>query len=169
MNEWECLSLLRQAEQNKITRLTARNQDKLRSNSVFTLELHRNGSVVSKLQICDLGGSEEITEEEKKGARIVFDLKKITASITALGKVFAAMCKGNSKIPYRDSKLTRLLAESIIGPKACTYLISCLSPAQIDVKETERTLSFTTNLLNQKETRVEYIKDLAKELRSESP
>ena len=70
------------------------------------------------------------------------EAKMINKSLSALGNVINALTDGRSKhIPYRDSKLTRLLQESL-GGNACTVLVICCSPSSYNAVETVSTLRF---------------------------
>ena len=64
-----------------------------------------------KLNLCDLAGSEKIQKEDSMGAQQFSELKTINLSLSSLGKVISALAQGKKKdhIPYRDSKITRLL------------------------------------------------------------
>ncbi len=64
-----------------------------------------------KLNLCDLAGSEKIQKDENMGAQHFIELKTINLSLSCLGKVISSLAQGKKKdhIPYRDSKITRLL------------------------------------------------------------
>jgi hypothetical protein len=63
----------------------------------------------SKLNLCDLAGSEKIDKLEEMEAGHFSELKNINISLTSLGKVIKLLAQGSTFVPYRDSKLTRLL------------------------------------------------------------
>lgn len=70
------------------------------------------------------------------------EAKNINKSLSALGNVISALADGNkTHIPYRDSKLTRILQESL-GGNARTTIIICCSPASFNEAETKSTLEF---------------------------
>ena len=70
------------------------------------------------------------------------EAKNINKSLSALGNVISALADGNkSHIPYRDSKLTRILQESL-GGNARTTIVTCCSPASFNESETKTTLDF---------------------------
>lgn len=70
------------------------------------------------------------------------EAKNINKSLSALGNVISALADGNkTHIPYRDSKLTRILQESL-GGNARTTIIICCSPASFNESETKSTLDF---------------------------
>ena len=107
-----------------------------RSHSIFQLLIEtdkcdENGMLKrGKLNLCDLAGSEKINKEEAMNKNHLEELKTINLSLTTLGKVISALGKkGKSSmhIPYRDSKITRFLQDSL-GGSTRTYLVACISP-----------------------------------------
>ena len=96
-----------------------------------------------KLNICDLAGSEKIGTEEHLGPQHMMELKTINLSLSTLGKVISSLSQGKSKtyIPYRDSKITRLLQDSL-GGNTKTTLIAAVSPLLDCSDETISTLKF---------------------------
>ena len=102
---------------------------------------------VGKLNLVDLAGSERLSASDASGARLQ-ESKKINTSLSALGNVVAALSdRANGRlrahIPYRDSKLTRLLEDSL-GGNCKTTLIALVSPAAHAFPETLSTLKFAT-------------------------
>ena len=97
----------------------------------------------AKLNLCDLAGSEKINKEEDMVNGHFMELKTINLSLTTLGKVISALAKSKKAIhvPYRDSKITRLLQDSI-GGNTKTYLIATVNPLKDHVEETISTLKF---------------------------
>jgi len=101
----------------------------------------------------DLAGSERVRRSVSKGARLS-EAKSINTSLSALGNVIAALADPNSAhIPYRDSKLTRLLQDSL-GGTASTALIATVGPAASNYGETLSTLQFATRCMAVKSTPV---------------
>lgn len=101
------------------------------------------------LTIVDLAGSERLSKTSSEGVRME-EAKMINKSISALGNCIAALSqekklsKGflqNSHIPFRDSKLTRILSESLCG-NSKTGLLACISPSSSSFDETLSTLYF---------------------------
>ena len=83
----------------------------------------------------DLAGSERVRRTVSKGTRLS-EAKSINSSLSALGNVIAALAESNvTHIPYRDSKLTRLLQDSL-GGTASTALIATVGPAAVNYGET---------------------------------
>jgi len=101
---------------NRHVGATAMNATSSRSHSIFTLYIETsetNGGQetfkAGKLNLVDLAGSERQSKTKASGQRLV-EAQKINLSLTALGNVISALVDGKSShIPYRDSKLTRLL------------------------------------------------------------
>ena len=94
-----------------------------------------------KLNLVDLAGSERQSKTGATGERLR-EATKINLSLSALGNVISALVDGRSKyIPYRDSKLTRLLQDSL-GGNTRTLMIACLSPADNNYEETLSTLRY---------------------------
>lgn len=94
-----------------------------------------------KLNLVDLAGSERQSKTRATGERLR-EATKINLSLSALGNVISALVDGRSKyIPYRDSKLTRLLQDSL-GGNTRTLMIACLSPADNNYEESLSTLRY---------------------------
>jgi hypothetical protein len=117
---------------------TAMNKDSSRSHLLFMLFLEsaevtstnedEKRYVASKLNLVDLAGSERLSKTGAAGDRLK-EAQKINLSLSALGNVISALVDGKSQhIPYRDSKLTRLLQDSL-GGNTKTVMIANCSPA----------------------------------------
>ena len=111
--------------------------------------------VRSKLLMVDLAGSERVRRTVSKGTRLS-EAKSINTSLSALGNVIAALADPHiGHVPYRDSKLTRLLQDSL-GGTASTALIATVGPAAINYGETLSTLLFATRCMAVKTTPVQH-------------
>ena len=100
---------------------------------------------VSHLHMIDLAGSERISKTAATGDRLK-EAQSINKSLSALGNVICALGKGNggkSHIPFRDSKLTHLLSDSLNGNSKVIMLL-CVSPTQICGPETLCSLKFAS-------------------------
>ena len=96
----------------------------------------------AKLNFCDLAGSEKYDKENHMVSDHIRELTQINKSLSVLGKVIHSLGTGKSShIPYRDSKLTRLLQDSL-GVNTRTILIATISPAPQYVEESISTLKF---------------------------
>lgn len=99
--------------------------------------------MASKLNLVDLAGSERISKTGVSGDRLK-EAQKINLSLSALGNVISALVDGKSHhIPYRDSKLTRLLQDSL-GGNTKTVMIANCSPADYNFDETLSTLRYAS-------------------------
>ena len=72
----------------------------------------------------DLAGSERVSKSCAKGEALE-EAKKINSSLSTLGKVISSITKNANHIPYRDSKLTRFLKESLGGNNKTTLIVAC--------------------------------------------
>jgi len=130
---------------------TAMNKDSSRSHSIFTIHVETaeeapDGSQkfkAGKLNLVDLAGSERQSKTQATGDRLK-EAQKINLSLSALGNVIAALVNGKSThIPYRDSKLTRLLQDSL-GGNTKTVMVAAVSPADYNYDETLSTLWYAS-------------------------
>jgi hypothetical protein len=121
-------------------------QDSSRSHSIFTVTVETSDKVVAgaeshirvgKLNLVDLAGSERQSKTGATGDRLK-EATKINLSLSALGNVISALVDGKSAhIPYRDSKLTRLLQDSL-GGNTKTVMCANIGPADYNFEETIR-------------------------------
>ncbi|CAM9162898.1 unnamed protein product, partial [Ectocarpus fasciculatus] len=146
----DVLRLLQLGSHNRSTRSTECNTSSSRSHAIlqlyFEIESHVGDrqTVInrSKLSFVDLAGSEKIiTLGNDKDPKHLKELTSINKSLSSLGNVIAALAKGRRHVPYRDSKLTRLLQDSL-GGNTRTLLIACVAPTAIHAAETFNTLQF---------------------------
>jgi hypothetical protein len=157
----DCLSLLVSGENNRVVRQTKLNMASSRSHVVFQLEFEKlkpnsNGKLQkARLSLCDLAGSERFYPEMKFPGKHFEELRNINLSLSTLGRVVSALAQRASKklahIPYRDSKLTRLLKDSI-GGTTRTCLIATVAPVIDFADETINTLLFAERAKNVKVT-----------------
>lgn len=130
----------------RATASTNMNQESSRSHSILIVRVAQknleNGSQKNgRLFLVDLAGSEKVGKTGASGQTLE-EAKKINKSLSSLGNVINALTDGKSKhIPYRDSKLTRILQESLGGNSRTTLIINC-SPSSYNVEETLSTLRF---------------------------
>uniref|UniRef100_T1J1J4 Kinesin-like protein n=1 Tax=Strigamia maritima TaxID=126957 RepID=T1J1J4_STRMM len=135
--------------QNRAVGATNMNEHSSRSHAIFmiTIECSEMGPDgqshirVGKLNLVDLAGSERQGERLKEAT-------KINLSLSALGNVISALVDGKSShIPYRDSKLTRLLQDSL-GGNAKTVMVANIGPASYNYDETLTTLRYANRAKN---------------------
>merc|ERR1719479_364283 len=102
---------------------------------------------VGKLNLVDLAGSERQAKTGATGDRLK-EASKINLSLSALGNVISALVDGKSNhVPYRDSKLTRLLQDSL-GGNARTVMVANIGPANYNYEETITTLRYANRAKN---------------------
>lgn len=152
----EAYQLMQMGNQNRSVAATNMNSRSSRSHSIFTItiECSERSTVdgtehirVGKLNLVDLAGSERQSKTGATGDRLK-EAAKINLSLTALGNVISALVDGKSNhIPYRDSKLTRLLQDSL-GGNARTLMVATLSPASYNLDETLSTLRYANRAKN---------------------
>ncbi|XP_072182334.1 osmotic avoidance abnormal protein 3-like [Diadema setosum] len=154
-NTRECEQVMELGWKNRSVGATLMNADSSRSHSIFTIhiemcELDEAGEDhirAGKLNLVDLAGSERQAKTGATGDRLK-EATKINLSLSALGNVISALVDGKSKhIPYRDSKLTRLLQDSL-GGNTKTLMVACLSPADNNYDETLSTLRYANRAKN---------------------
>jgi chromosome segregation ATPase len=99
-------------------------------------------TVDSKLHFVDLAGSERLKNTQAQGERAKEGIS-INAGLASLGKVISQLSSrsSGSHVSYRDSRLTRLLQDSL-GGNAITYMIACVNPAEFHVSETLNTVQY---------------------------
>ncbi|KAJ1690013.1 hypothetical protein LUZ63_014168 [Rhynchospora breviuscula] len=147
---------------NRATASTRMNSHSSRSHAIFTIciEQKRKTSsshsdcgdlLVSKLRLVDLAGSERVKRTGSDGLMFKEGIH-INKGLLALGNVISALGdekkrKKGAFVPYRDSKLTRLLQDSL-GGNGKTIMIACISPADSNAKETINTLQYANRARN---------------------
>ncbi|XP_077385505.1 kinesin-like protein KIF17 isoform X2 [Festucalex cinctus] len=145
----ECETVMERGWRNRAVAYTLMNKNSSRSHSIFSihLEMCRTDAAgqdhlrAGKLNLVDLAGSERQSKTGATGERLR-EATKINLSLSALGNVISALADGRSKhVPYRDSKLTRLLRDSL-GGNTRTLMVACLSPADGNYEESLSTLRY---------------------------
>ncbi|XP_029092903.1 kinesin-like protein KIF7 [Monodon monoceros] len=158
----EVLSLLEMGNAARHTGATHLNRLSSRSHTVFTVTLEQRGRapsrlprpaagqlLISKFHFVDLAGSERVLKTGSTGERLKESIQ-INSSLLALGNVISALGdpqRRGSHIPYRDSKITRILRDSL-GGNAKTVMIACVSPSSSDFDETLNTLNYASRAQN---------------------
>eukprot|EP00743_Colponemidia_sp_Colp-15_P006406 GILK01006895.1.p1 GENE.GILK01006895.1~~GILK01006895.1.p1 ORF type:complete len:960 (-),score=159.20 GILK01006895.1:39-2780(-) len=161
----DVMQVIYQGVQLRETHETKMNAVSSRSHTVFTMTIvqrdkHGTGETVSgMLNLVDLAGSERIAKSQSEGQRFQ-EAVIINSSLTALGKVvlsLAADPKNVKHIPYRDSKLTRILQNSL-GGNSYTTLLATLNPSPVHYEECLNSLQFADRCKNiENKPRVNYI------------
>lgn len=148
----EIMELIRIGSENRIQASTNMNENSSRSHSIFIINVHqlngKDGSAKnSKLVLVDLAGSEKISKTGATGLTLE-EAKTINKSLTTLGMVINSLTDGKSShIPYRESKLTRVLQESLGGNSKTCLIVTC-SPSIYNEAESLSTLRFGNRAKN---------------------
>ncbi|XP_012691043.1 kinesin-like protein KIF3C isoform X2 [Clupea harengus] len=134
---------------------TNMNEHSSRSHAIFLITVEcsqmgpdgQNHIRVGRLNLVDLAGSERQAKTGVRGERLK-EATKINLSLSALGNVISALVDGRSShVPYRDSKLTRLLQDSL-GGNAKTLMVATLGPAAYNYEESLSTLRYANRAKN---------------------
>lgn len=134
------------ARNSRAIATTNMNERSSRSHMIFILTISQDNTAdlsakTGKLYLVDLAGSEKISKTGAEGL-VLEQAKKINASLTTLGKVINSLTDGKSThIPYRESKLTRVLQESLGGNSKTSLIVTC-SPHPNNMAETISSLRF---------------------------
>ncbi|KDP35584.1 hypothetical protein JCGZ_09022 [Jatropha curcas] len=174
----EIYSLLERGASKRRTADTLLNKRSSRSHSVFSITVHVKEATVGdedvikcgKLNLVDLAGSENISRSGAREGR-AREAGEINKSLLTLGRVINALVEHSAHIPYRDSKLTRLLRDSL-GGKTKTCIIATISPSAHSLEETLSTLDYAHRAkniknkpeANQKLSKAVLLKDLYLEI-----
>eukprot|EP01061_Rhynchopus_euleeides_P018007 TRINITY_DN29801_c0_g1_i2.p1 TRINITY_DN29801_c0_g1~~TRINITY_DN29801_c0_g1_i2.p1 ORF type:complete len:866 (+),score=393.79 TRINITY_DN29801_c0_g1_i2:153-2750(+) len=142
----EIFQLMKDGASNRVVASTQMNDVSSRSHAIFSLSITQKHSVkldqkTGKLYLVDLAGSEKVGKTKAEGQQLE-EAKLINKSLSSLGQVITALTdKKATHVPYRDSKLTRLLQDSL-GGNSRTSLIICGSMSEYNQHETLSTMRF---------------------------
>jgi ribosomal protein L29 len=141
----DVLHLIEQGKANRASAPTLMNAESSRSHSIFSISviqknLDTGRKKKARLFLVDLAGSEKVSKSGASGTRLE-EAKNINMSLTTLGMVINALCEGLSHVPFRDSKLTKVLMETL-GGNSKTVLVICCAPEPQHLPETISTLRF---------------------------
>ncbi|VVC37337.1 Kinesin motor domain, conserved site,P-loop containing nucleoside triphosphate hydrolase,Kinesin motor [Cinara cedri] len=177
-NKDEVYKLLEKGSKRRQTASTLMNAQSSRSHTIFTITVHIKESTienedivrVGKLNLVDLAGSENIG---RSGAidRRACEAGNINKSLLTLGRCITSLVEQTPHVPYRESKLTRLLQDSL-GGKTKTSIIATISPSHCNLEETMSTLDYASRAksiknkpeVNQKFTKKALIKEYTDEI-----
>ncbi|KAK6142088.1 hypothetical protein DH2020_012190 [Rehmannia glutinosa] len=170
----EIYNILEKGSAKRRTAETLLNKQSSRSHSVFSITIHIKECTpegeemvkCGKLNLVDLAGSENVTRSGAREGR-AREAGEINKSLLTLGRVINALVEHSGHVPYRDSKLTRLLRDSL-GGKTKTCIIATISPSIHCLDETLSTLDYAHRAkniknkpeINQKMMKAAVIKDL---------
>ncbi|WCJ22268.1 Kinesin-like protein KIN-14I [Euphorbia peplus] len=141
----DVIDLMNLGHRNRVTGATALNDRSSRSHSCLTVHVQgkdlTSGALLRGcMHLVDLAGSERVDKSEVTGDRLK-EAQHINRSLSALGDVIASLAHKNPHVPYRNSKLTQLLQDSL-GGQAKTLMFVHISPEPDAVGETISTLKF---------------------------
>ncbi|TWW80217.1 Kinesin heavy chain isoform 5A [Takifugu flavidus] len=142
----EVMDVIDEGKANRHVAVTNMNEHSSRSHSIFLISIKQENvetemKLSGKLYLVDLAGSEKVSKTGAEGA-VLDEAKNINKSLSALGNVIAALSEGTkTHVPYRDSKMTRILQDSL-GGNCRTTIIICCSPSVYNEAETKSTLMF---------------------------
>ncbi|CAH9082652.1 unnamed protein product [Cuscuta epithymum] len=174
----EIFTLIERGSAKRRTAETLLNKQSSRSHSLFSITIHIKEATpegeelikCGKLNLVDLAGSENISRSGAREGR-AREAGEINKSLLTLGRVISALVEHLGHVPYRDSKLTRLLRDSL-GGRTKTCIIATVSPAVHCLEETLSTLDYAHRAkniknkpeVNQKMMKSTLIKDLYGEI-----
>uniref|UniRef100_A0A8D3DL47 Kinesin-like protein n=1 Tax=Scophthalmus maximus TaxID=52904 RepID=A0A8D3DL47_SCOMX len=142
----EVMDVIDEGKDNRHVAVTNMNEHSSRSHSIFLINIKQENvetekKLSGKLYLVDLAGSEKVSKTGAEGA-VLDEAKNINKSLSALGNVISALAEGTkTHVPYRDSKMTRILQDSL-GGNCRTTIIICCSPSVYNEAETKSTLMF---------------------------
>ena len=159
-NSNDMLKILKRGNRNRTQEATGANETSSRSHAILQVSIEykdKNSGIdfeikYSKLSLIDLAGSERASATQNRGLRLI-EGANINRSLLTLGNCINALCDALSKgikkpyIPYRDSKLTRLLKDSL-GGNARTVMIANVSPSINTFDDTYNTLKYANRAKN---------------------
>ncbi|XP_059560511.1 kinesin heavy chain [Myotis daubentonii] len=142
----EVMDVIDEGKANRHVAVTNMNEHSSRSHSIFLINIKQENvetekKLSGKLYLVDLAGSEKVSKTGAEGA-VLDEAKNINKSLSALGNVISALAEGTkTHVPYRDSKMTRILQDSL-GGNCRTTIVICCSPSVFNEAETKSTLMF---------------------------
>lgn len=148
-NKADILKLLARSNKNRVTAETAVNERSSRSHSIFTLDIQAHDSksgatLKGGLNLVDLAGSELLGKSKVERERLI-ETKSINKSLSALSNVIASLANNSRHIPYRNSKLTTLLSDSL-GGDSKTLIFVNVGPSQSSYSESVSSLRFASTV-----------------------
>lgn len=142
----EMLLVMNKGNKNRTTGRTNMNEHSSRSHAIFMIKIEmcetgeKSTVKVGKLNLIDLAGSERQSKTGATAERLK-EASKINRALSSLGNVISALAEKSNHVPYRDSKLTRLLQDSL-GGNSKTIMIANIGPSEYNYNETLTTLRY---------------------------
>jgi hypothetical protein len=144
----DVIGLLKKGNANRATATTSLNESSSRSHMVLIVEvksgIQGQPANKGKLLLVDLAGSERVRKSEVEGDHLK-EAGHINKSLSALGNVMEALDRKASHVPYRDSKLTYLLQDSL-GGNSRTMMVVAVTPLDVAYDESVHALQFATRV-----------------------
>ena len=142
----EMYEVFKEGSNNRTVSATNMNKGSSRSHSLFVVTLFQRNTITGssktgRIYFVDLAGSEKMSKTGIEGGTGLKEAQNINKSLMTLGMVINSLTEGAKHIPYRDSKLTRVLQESLGGNSMTNLVITC-SPNFLNQSETMSTLRF---------------------------
>jgi hypothetical protein len=137
----EAMEVLQQGCLERTTKSTNMNSKSSRSHAIFTMHRRREtggAQVMSRFSFVDLAGSERLKRTLCTGERARESIS-INSGLLAIGNVISALYNKSPHVPFRDSKITRILQSCLSGH---VLVMACISPAHADLGETHNTLKY---------------------------
>uniref|UniRef100_A0A7S2S9V9 Kinesin-like protein n=1 Tax=Rhizochromulina marina TaxID=1034831 RepID=A0A7S2S9V9_9STRA len=146
----DALAAFELGSQNRATAATAMNATSSRSHMVMMVDVstrtNHGPTVGGRLYLVDLAGSERVARSGAKG-QTMKEAQGINKSLSALGDVMEALDRKSGHIPFRNSKLTYLLSNSLGGAARCLFIFNA-SPSTSNGDETRCTFKFASRMRN---------------------
>ncbi|KAJ3268125.1 Kinesin- protein 12, partial [Blyttiomyces sp. JEL0837] len=176
----DCLAVLEEGLRNRTTGSHRLNDKSSRSHSIMAIYIDcktinpDDGAPVvkhGKLSFVDLAGSEKVKESRASGETLT-ETMNINKSLLTLGNCISALSDRRKRfghIPYRDSKLTRLLSDSL-GGTGYALMFACVSPSSFNLHETLKTLRYAQRakkIKNRPVVQIDPVRDAVLQLRRE--
>ncbi|XP_078737701.1 kinesin heavy chain-like [Lampetra fluviatilis] len=142
----EVMDVIDEGKSNRHVAVTNMNEHSSRSHSIFLINVKQENveteqKLSGKLYLVDLAGSEKVSKTGAEGS-VLDEAKNINKSLSSLGNVISALAEGTkTHVPYRDSKMTRILQDSL-GGNCRTTIVICCSPSAYNEAESKSTLMF---------------------------
>uniref|UniRef100_A0A671K2A8 Kinesin-like protein n=1 Tax=Sinocyclocheilus anshuiensis TaxID=1608454 RepID=A0A671K2A8_9TELE len=142
----DVMDVIDEGKSNRHVAVTNMNEHSSRSHSIFLINIKQENvetekKLSGKLYLVDLAGSEKVSKTGAEGS-VLDEAKNINKSLSALGNVISALAEGTkTHVPYRDSKMTRILQDSL-GGNCRTTIVICCSPSVYNEAEIKSTLMF---------------------------
>uniref|UniRef100_A0A4W3I0M9 Kinesin-like protein n=1 Tax=Callorhinchus milii TaxID=7868 RepID=A0A4W3I0M9_CALMI len=141
----EVMDTIDEGKSNRHVAVTNMNEHSSRSHSIFLINVKQENTATEqklsgKLYLVDLAGSEKVSKTGAEGS-VLDEAKNINKSLSALGNVISSLAESSNYVPYRDSKMTRILQDSL-GGNCRTTIVICCSPSSYNESESKSTLMF---------------------------